>query len=671
MIAPRIWRSATVALALAGLPFGPLAARRARAEPQSQQQQHQPVTVTLEAERATLTLGSDLSTVLTVTVSGAGAEAATAGPTQATVGTVEPLAPTGAPGTFTTVYHLPPDHRPEAALVSAEVVLPGGVRAHAATVLRLPAAATFPLRTEPNAIVTLQIGDVVYGPVTADANGNVGVPIVVPPGVETGRARATSRYGATKETEVDLQPRDYPRVLLLAPAAAEAGATAAVEAWGLELDGTPVDPEEIDLRASAGKIRRATGSPGVARFLLTVPEDPEAGAITLTASMSDGTSERSDTVAVHAGPPATLLISSSLPRLHVGSAEVARLTIVARDHLGNEITSEAITVTADGRPLPIEMRDGVVTAELAAPARWAGQERTTVLATLEAATAKKEIPLTGTEPAGLVLRPDRPRVVADGQAAVDIVLDVTDRLGTPTTTARVAWRTQNDGTLVALPPPRFGSYAVRFVPARAFHDQAAVVTVTVDSGLTARSQVLVETAPARAVTARVGLIPNLGGLFGETAFLEATWPWRRDGGPGRLFSLGVALGYIHSELSTPAGGPYNGVHVDISQTPLMALGRFHLPLRIPFEVSLVGVAGGTIAATQTVADRGNGGVLAQTRTKGLLVGAGADLSFALLPGEVVLGARYLAVDLARLDNGDQLQGNAGGLVCDVGFTLPF
>ena len=255
------------------------------------------------------------------------------------------------------------------------------------------------------------------------------------------------------------------------------------------------------------------------------------------------------------------------------------------------------------------------------------------------------------------------------------VQEVSDRRGTPTSTSRIVWTTTDDGVLVAEPAPRFGAYAARFTPGRGLHDRVAVIDALVEPELHARQRIEVDTAPARVATARVGLISNFGGLFGQTAFLEAALPYPKDVGLLRLFSLGLSVGYIHGEVSSNATVPTGpttaqseSLETEMNQLPLLAFLRMHLPVRWPVEISAAGLIGVTWLASSTT-DLSSGMTISTGSAWGLALGLGGDVALPLRPGEFVIGLRYLDLSVGRLSNGDRLSGNAGGMVADLGFRL--
>lgn len=626
--------------------------------------------VTIAPERQTLTLGTDTTTSLVVTATGPLAGEATAGRTLATVGDIGPLVPGPTPGSFTAEYRVPIDRRPQSAIVAAELLLPGGRRFHAVTRLMLPAETNFPLHSSPNASVSLEVAGHVFGPRKADAEGNVRIPIVVPPDVGVGHASAISEFGIEKRTEVSLQPQDYPRVLLIAPPDAEAGTDVDIEVWAITAAGDPSPPEEIDLWIDVGKLRRWSGVPGRAGFTLTLPGRVGEGVVALIGSMADGTSAKTDTIVVHTGPVIALSLSSDMSQLVVGSLDVARLSLVAQDRFGNIVSPHGVEITAEGRSLPIRIAQGAVKTELRAPARWPGRDRVTVKAALGQVHTTLDVALTGTAPARVSLTASRAHVAGDGRSAVDLLLEVSDQRGTPTSADKIAWRTENGGSLEMLAAPRFGAYAARFTPRHTLRDRAAVVVVAVDPSLTARARIDVDAGAARTGAARIGMTSNLGSLFGQAVFVETTVPLHRLGGLGRILSAGLSLGYVHSEMTTESASVFSPVHLDVSQAPILALTRFRVPSEHPVELSFLAIAGLTFATTEIIPSEGSFPVSRAT-AHGLVVGGGADATVVLQPGELVMGARYLYANLGRTSNGDNLAGNAMGLIFDIGFRIGF
>ena len=66
-----------------------------------------------------------------------------------------------------------------------------------------------------------------------------------------------------------------------------------------------------------------------------------------------------------------------------------------------------------------------------------------------------------------------------------------------------------------------------------------------------------------------------------------------------------------------------------------------------------------------------GALVAKGTAHGLTLGLGAEASLPLEPGQLVLGARYLTVELGETSTQDRVQGNSLGFIGDLGFRLGF
>jgi hypothetical protein len=189
--------------------------------------------------------------------------------------------------------------------------------------------------------------------------------------------------------------------------------------------------------------------------------------------------------------------------------------------------------------------------------------------------------------------------------------------------------------------------------------------------------------PGPTVTARIGIVSNLGGVFGQSALVEGSVPWSRSRPAGRVISVGLAAGYLHTEATATGISPIGlmtpamtaavpaetlALHANVSLLPLLACLRARLPLRLPVEIALMGLAGATWA-TSEITNQNDGSVFSRAATTGLAAGGGTEAALPLPPGELILGLRYLWLGAARLSNGDALPGNLGGLLADVGYRL--
>jgi len=378
-----------------------------------------PATVTLTPARPRLLLGSD--TELDVTLDVRGTDLQTFVPVRAlaNVGALEMPHAVGPSGRFIARYTPPAERYPQVALLVVELAS-GPRRMHVAARVLLEGSTVVPFHTSAGASVTMRVADRSFGPATADGHGHVEIPIVVPPGVRVGVARAVDHSGATRETAVDLQQAGFPRVLVLAPATMDVGAFSEIVLVAVEADGTPCNPTRLALSASAGLLHPLGPGPlGQARFLFEAPRRLGSGAVALTAMAAGGPPSRADTaVALRVGAAAQLVISPSTRKLVVGSGEAARVEISARDAFGNPTSAAGVEIAVDGRPRAVAVgAGGLGTVTVDAPARFDGRDRVILAASLGGIRATAELHVTGGPPARLTMEVREPRLVADGHGS--------------------------------------------------------------------------------------------------------------------------------------------------------------------------------------------------------------------------------------------------------------
>ena len=244
-----------------------------------------PATVTLTPARSRLLLGTDVEVAVALDVRGPGAESFTPTRVLANVGTLEMPRASGPPGHFVARY-LPPARALSAGRAAGRRAGAAARAAlHVAARIALEGSTVVPFHTSAGATVTMRVADRSFGPVTADRQGRVEIPIRVPPGVRAGVARAVDHNGAARETEVDLQQAPFPRVLVLAPA--DAGRRQLLRDRRCSVSSRTAPRRarrRLTLGASAGLLHPlGAGAPGEARFLFEAPRRLGSGAVALTA----------------------------------------------------------------------------------------------------------------------------------------------------------------------------------------------------------------------------------------------------------------------------------------------------------------------------------------------------------------------------------------------------
>jgi hypothetical protein len=301
------------------------------------------------------------------------------------------------------------------------------------------------------------------------------------------------------------------------------------------------------------------------------------------------------------------------------------------------------------------------------PVFYDGKDRMTVEVTLGKARARQDILLTGGSPATLSLAASEPRVIADGRRATELRVRAFDRNGTPTLVPGLSWETPG-GHVRTVRMPREGEYLAEFVPDRAREPHRENVAVMAGPALRAVASVDVTPAPVRLlVGGRFGVFSNLGHVAGPAAFVEVLTPLPRRSG---RFLVGLAAGYLRGDLTLTSTGDTTS-RLEINQVPVLAIARYRFPSPSPTFPDLAAGAGAglSLAGTRLTPDLANAGAAVEASAWSVALELDAEASFPLRPGRLVVGARYLWVDLGRTSHGDYVRGNSAGLMGDLGYRM--
>ena len=161
-------------------------------------------------------------------------------------------------------FNAPPLRVPSVALVLAQVE-DGGDRDLYWLSIPLSGSDTMVIETKPGSKVEATVAGHMVGPVAAAENGNVRLPMVVPPGVRQATLKITDKLGNTTEKPLDLEPPPFSRVRLATRAeAVDASSTLEVEIFVVKPDGTPDDEARVALSSPDGETSmRGRIAPGV------------------------------------------------------------------------------------------------------------------------------------------------------------------------------------------------------------------------------------------------------------------------------------------------------------------------------------------------------------------------------------------------------------------------
>jgi hypothetical protein len=198
-----------------------------------------------------------------------------------TVGTVSGAQRDG--GVVRARFNAPPLRVPSVALVLAQID-DGDDRELRWVSIPLFGSDSMVIQTKPGSKVEANVAGRMVGPITAGEDGNVRLPMVVPPGVREANLRITDKLGNTSERPLDLDPPPYSRVRLAARAdAASPSSPLEVEIFVVKPDGAPDDDAKVALTASEGETRmRRRVAPGVYLAEFT-PAEGQSGSTRLEA----------------------------------------------------------------------------------------------------------------------------------------------------------------------------------------------------------------------------------------------------------------------------------------------------------------------------------------------------------------------------------------------------
>jgi len=625
-------------------------------------------TIAMTPARPSLKLGVDKEVDVLIDLSGPDAARFVPLRALATVGTIDaPLA--GTPGHFTARYHPPTDRFPQVALLVLELGA-GAARLHCATRIALEGATLFPFHTSGGASVTMRVGDRQFGPVVADRQGHVEIPIDVPPGVRKAEARAVDKSGGARSTEVDLQLPPFPRVLLLAPASLEVGGLTEITVSALDEDGAPMAANQLTLTGSAGLSHPLGGPPGEARFLFEAPVHVGAGAVVLTAVAPGRVAGRAElAVPLRAAPPGHLSITASDRWLVVGDPRPILLSVASSDRFGNPTSAADVLARVDGHPTPVEVTpDGAATFSVMPPAKYDGRENLMVEAAQGQVLISQLLHVTGGPPERLTLQMAATRIVADGKRGTQLRVQAVDGNGTPTSVSGLSWETP-EGRIREVRVPRDGEYLAEYVPDRTRAPHRETIAVMASERLRADASLEVTPPPVRLIAAaRTGLFTNFGETVGPAAFVEGLAPLHV---PRVHLAAGFSAGYLRGDVTSGGVNGNGTARLETNQFPILAIGRLGLSSASGLEIAAEVDLGWSWGWARVTASPAGVTMIDNAFVNAPALGGGGQLTYPLKPGWLTIGIRYLWIDLGRTSAGDRIEGNSAGLLADLGYKMTF
>ncbi len=373
----------------------------------------------ISSNPGTVTLGASAESTLSIIASGDPV-------VRVTSGDVRTLTNMGG-GKYTAKYVGPTVPFPHLAVVTiADRSDPSDVGAYA--VIPLQGAINFPVAAAAGSTVVLRIAGKEFGPVQLDGNGQGTVPVVVPPGVQTG-TQITVVNGQSTESPLDLKVPETRRIALF-PLPAElpaGGATVPLRAVAVTPEGKPDGDAKVVFTATRGTVTAAkhTGN-GVFTAEWTPPTDSAAVKIGATVT---GSKVQVDEVDINLLPPRPGRVTISTDP-----------TEIAPDTGSVKVTARVLG--PDGKPLtgaPVEL-GGTVMLKGPISDQKNGDHTATVGVTAGSPariTAFARAPVSKNAPRHVVILADG-RVADDGQATSKLLVMATDAYGYPVANQTVA-----------------------------------------------------------------------------------------------------------------------------------------------------------------------------------------------------------------------------------------
>jgi hypothetical protein len=559
------------------------------------------------------------------------------------------------PGRYRATFHPPRERYPQVALLVAVARGPRGAL-HGWSVLPLWGQGTAEVRTRPGAPVSLRVGEEVFGPLEADAQGVARVPVRVPPGVEH------ASFG-TRRIALGVPPLPHVQAIAEQPVVTgDAAHEVTVRLYAVTPEGKPRREARFLLEATRGTVEGPQAlAPGVSVVRWRLPPGAPGDVELRGGVPRDARSAFRVKLGVVPGPARRL--SLQVDRETVTASEDARVTVTVRalDAVGNpaEVDLRLHSDFGEG-PALRALGDGRYEGTLALPARFGGRESVE----LRVHSAGSQAPLLTHR---LALRPAAParvavtalasRVIADGVSEAGYHVAVEDRFGNPVREAPVVL-TASEPVGAPRPGAAPGTWELRYVPASVEEVHDARVEVRAGETI-GRGGFLLEPRRFRAATLlRAGLVTDFGHLTARTAGVQVEL---RPEVPARF--LGVALAadaLTFSGLGEGAVGGFRGRNTYLSVSAALTA---HLWLGRRMEVW--GGVGPAVAWVHSRAGLGRGPALEEaTHVWGAqgMVGVGHRLG----PGLPFLEARALWFSDPNLH---VLRGELRGVGLLVGYRL--
>jgi hypothetical protein len=604
---------------------------------------------------APVVLGTHRTVTISLEATGEGADELEGLQVACSVGEVSVPRAAG-PRRWDVTYHPPVGNSPRFAIFLASA---GNRDAPVVGTLVVPllGRADLPVRTEAGARVTVSVAGRTFGPVTAGADGLARIEIEVPPGIDAVTAHSIDPIGNEVEREVPLDVPDAPRIVVLAPSRAEAGARATGTVFAIDQRGTP--HERLEVGVSRGELTTRVGPGSSVVFELVMPQRLGRGSVDVVVRCpGDVTNEALHRIEIDPGPAADIALTVDREAVIPGSDQTVTLHAAVTDAHGNVRPDDPVEIRIDQQALETEPADeGGVLAVISAPPAAVGIGALEIAARSGDLSRRLEVRLVG-GPAQLARIEAPGRAVADGRTAVAIRVLLVGPTGLPA--SEVPNVHAEAGRAEDLRRTDDGWWSLSYVPdrSRTWHEGVGVVEVS-RGPAQARARIDLEPpAPWLTLSLAGGFQTNLRSFHGGSGRLELGSRIRLSRGWVEIAAL-TGVGYGRSEDEVELGETRLGIW----QVPVSAGFGYGALVRNRVGIDVV-VRGGALVLFIT--ERTSFQPETERVVVAPLVEGSVGLSVRIWRGELVtrLGFAY-----ATGPEGSGISGNLMGLLATIGYRL--
>jgi len=574
------------------------------------------------------------------------------------VGSFSPVQRKG-PGKYTTTYVPPATRFPQVALIA--VWRETGPEAPI-EFLRIPlyGSTKLPVGAKPGSEVTVEVGDLSFGPVKVDRDGKVEVPISVPPGVSEVGAKVKDPRGGIGNKKIAIEVPPYNRVTAaLVPHAivADGQSEARLDVF-YDLGGAKVPPSNVKVTASIGEVRLERAEKGRYVYRYRPPQGASAPNVEFGIAVSgDPTAKASATLMLGQPPPDKLVLRPPQTKLRADGASKAKVEVIVFDEAGLGVANQPVRVAANGvgLGLPTYRGNGLYEFDYVAPEEFPPGGLVQFIATDDKLSGAANYQLVApSAPSEVTARVVPDPIPADGHTDAVVHFDVRDAAGLPLPGARLL-AVASHGTLGPLSDDGEGRYSAHLQAPDSVPDGKALIRLVDSTGtFEQKVELSMREDPKRLlIGVRGGFTHSLQELMGARGGLDV--------------SLSVRLGPVLVWLSALAQVGYGRQSITEGLSTLSQVWFVPLQARVAAELwagrrlsLVVGAGGGATWARYTTTLTGR-----IESAWGPGVGGFAALNLAAGPGHLFLEAGYTYSPVA----GESFRVETGGVGLALGYRL--